>query len=92
MWVITVNDKYYLRSLSIKRVKGKLLTKDDFEVTEHINHAYLFETELGCLAMMVFLTSLHLVHHEFRMFNVKELIYDRASQSCSITNKQIAYS
>lgn len=74
MWVITVNDKYYLRSLSIKRVKGKLLAKDDFEVTEDVNHAYLFVTELGCLAMMVFLTSLHLVHHEFRMIEVKDSI------------------
>lgn len=74
MWVVTVNDKYFLRSLNIKRVKGKMLTKDDFEVTQDINQAYLFETELGCLAMMVFLTSLHLVNYEFRMLDVKELI------------------
>lgn len=72
MWVATVNDKYFLRSLNIKRVKGKMLTKDDFEVTNDINQAYIFETELACLAMMVFLTSLHLVNHEFGMLDVKE--------------------
>ena len=73
MWVVTVNDKYFLRSLNIKCVKGKMLTKDDFEVTNDINQAYLFNTELSCLDMIVLLTYLHLVNYEFRMIEVKDL-------------------
>lgn len=76
MWVLTVNKKYLLSALEIKRVDGKRSTESGLKVTEDINKAYLFETEMGCVAMNMFLISIYRNKYEFGRLNLREIVQD----------------